>query len=259
MKSSIQAAIFQFPVVQADPDHNLNYIYQNLKNKNADLILLPELCTTGYFLNSDQWRRFSDPHAWDVSMDLLMELARISQSHLLFTLPKMIANRLYNIAYLINEEGILGAQAKIHIPERERGFFSPNPIKRVEPIPTDFGRVGILSCLDLWNSSLVSQLKSEKIDLACIPTAFTSESTLAIDKSAQSELSVPMLMCNRIGKERSENRTVEFAGKSSIWNEKGKVMAQTKQDESYLSLKLALPNRSELPFGKDLEIDMHWN
>lgn len=259
MKSSIQAAIFQFPVVQADPDHNLNYIYQNLKNKKADLILLPELCTTGYFLNSDQWRRFSDSHAWDVSMDILMELARICQSHLLFTLPKMIKNRLYNVAYLINEEGILGAQAKIHIPEMEQGFFSPNPIKRVEPISTDFGKVGILSFFDIWNFSLISQLKNEKIDLACIPTAFCSESALVIDKSAQSELSVPMLVCNRIGMEISEDQRVEFVGKSSIWNSKGKVLAQTKKDESYLSLKLSLPNRSELPFSKDLEIEMHLN
>jgi len=259
MKTSIQAAIFQFPVVQADPDHNLNYIYQGLRGQKADLIVLPELSTTGYFLNNDQWRQFSHNHAWEASIDLLVDLAKECGSHILITLPKMINNKLYNIAYVLNEEGIVGAQSKIHITDNEKLFFSPNPIKRVEPINTDFGKIGVLSCFDLWNSSLVRQIKSEEIDLICSPCAFGSDMTIAIDKSRTLEFSTPLILCNRIGIETCDHETVEFVGMSSIWNSKGNVMAQINKEEIFLSVKLPLPKKSELPFCKELAMEMNWN
>jgi predicted amidohydrolase len=259
MKTSVQAAIFQFPVVQADLDHNLNYIYQGLNGQKADLIVLPELSTTGYFLNSDQWKRFSHNQSWEASIDLLIDLAKECDSHILITLPKMINNKLYNIAYVLNEEGIVGAQAKIHITDDEKLFFSPNPIKRVEPIDTDFGKIGVLSCFDLWNSALVRQIKSEEIDLICSPCAFGSDMTPAIGKSRTLEFSTPLILCNRIGKETCDHEAVEFVGMSTIWNAKGNVMAQTNKEEIFLSVKLPLPKKSELPFCKELAMEMNWN
>jgi predicted amidohydrolase len=259
MKPSIQAAIFQFPVVQADLDHNLNYIYQGLKGQKADLIVLPELCTTCYFLNNDQWKRFSNPFAWEASIDLFVELAKFCSNHLLVTLPKFINNKLYNIAYVLNEEGIIGAQAKIHVTDDQRNYFTPNPIKRIEPIVTDFGKIGVLSCFDLWNSALMWQIKGEEIDLICSPCSFGSDMTPAIGKNRTLEFSTPLILCNRVGTEIFENKEVEFVGMSTIWNAKGNMMVQTSKEEIYLSVNLPLSKKSELPFCKDLAMEMIWN
>jgi predicted amidohydrolase len=230
-----------------------------LKGQSANLIVLPELCTTGYFLNIVQWRRFSDLHAWETSIDLLTDLAKSCNSHLLVTLPKLIKQNLYNIAYIINEEGIIGAQVKIHITDDERKYFTANPIKRIEPIATDFGKIGIFSCFDLWNSALLRQIKSEEIDLICSPCSFGSDMTPAIGKSRTLEFSTPIVLCNRIGTETIEKEEVEFVGMSTIWNAKGNVMAQTNKEEIFLSVKLPLPKKSELPFCKELALEMNWN
>jgi|GEM_PF-3190020 len=259
MKPSILAAIFQFPVNQGDLVQNLNIIYHGLKHQKADLIVLPELSTTGYFLNKVQWTHFSDPNSWVDAIDFFTELAKVCSSHLCITLPKMIHQKLYNIGYLINEKGIVGAQAKIHITDDERRFFSANPVKRIEAIQTDFGKIGILSCFDLWDSALLRQVKAEEMDLICSPCSFGSDMTPFIAKSRSLEFSTPLVLCNRTGTEIFENELVEFVGMSSIWDADGNVLAQAQSEEIFLSAELLLPNKSALPFCQELALEMNWN
>jgi len=50
---------------------------------------------------------------------------------------------------------------------------------------------------------------------------------------------------------------VETVRMSSIWNAKGKVMAN--EEEIFLSVKLPLPKKPELPFCKVMAMEMNWN
>lgn len=258
MKSSIHAAIFQFPVVQGNFYQNLDVIYEGLKDKKADLIVLPELCTTGYFLSIDQWSLLSSNQYWEHALDFFIELANACSAYMVMTMPKTIQNKLYNIGYLINKEGILGAQAKIHITDDEKKFFTPSPVRSVEPISTPFGTIGILSCFDLWDSALFQQVKREKISLICSPCAFGSDMTPTIAKSRTLEFSIPLILCNRIGVETFENEDVDFVGLSNIWNADGQVLCHADMEKTFLSVNLPLPLQSELPFCKDLAKEMNW-
>jgi predicted amidohydrolase len=258
MKSSIQAAIFQFPVVQGDLDQNLNLMYQGLRHHKADLIVLPELCTTGYFLNKVQWRHFSNPNSWNTSIDSFTNLAKICNSHLCVTLPKMIHQKLYNIGYLINEDGIVGAQAKIHITDEEKRFFTANPVRRVEVIPTDFGKMGILSCFDLWDSVLFKQIKAEKASLICSPCAFASEMSPNIAKSRALEFSTPILLSNRTGTEIVNGFPESFIGMSSIWDASGNVLTKASQKTEYIEHLMDINETERLPFCQNLAQEMGW-
>jgi predicted amidohydrolase len=128
-----------------------------------------------------------------------------------------------------------------------------------QPIVTDFGKIGVLFSFDLWNSALIRQIKGEEIDLICSTCSFGSDMMPAIGKNRTMEFSTPLILCNRIGTEIFENKEVEFVGMSTIWNAKGNMMVQTSKEEIYLSVNLPLSKKSELPFCKDMAMEMICN
>ncbi|MCH7411806.1 carbon-nitrogen hydrolase family protein [Belliella sp. DSM 111904] len=254
----MKVACFQFPVVQANFEDNLNQIKIGLLSKKADLIVLPELCTSGYFLSKEKWILYSSPTFWNKTIDEMTSFAGFLNTHIVFAIPKMIDNKIYNISYLINETGILGAQAKIHITDDEKITFASNPIWRINPIETDFGKIALISCFDLWDSSLFRQIKADKVGLICSPCAFGSDMSPIIAKSRALEFNTPIALSNRTGIEEIDGVYESFVGMSTIWDASGEVLTQASLETEFICSAVELLQIESLPFCKNLRQEMKW-
>lgn len=155
----------------ADVAHNLDQICNLISaNDDADIILFPELCLTGYTCAD----LFGQVSLLDAAEDAIGKLTSLSTAHptlmIVAGAPVRFANSLYNCAIFISAGRIVAAVPKINIPNyseyyEERWFasgagFGPDTFvsiagRRVRFTPyqlIDFEgmKIGAEICEDLW-------------------------------------------------------------------------------------------------------------
>jgi predicted amidohydrolase len=196
--------------------------------KKVDLIVFPELATTGYELGV----RFTDVAEWvpGPSFNLLSQRAADYSTHILFGLAtkEKVESILYNAAVLIGSEGeLVGEYRKIHLPGEERLAFRPG--FRLPVFETSFGHVGVLVGWDLAFPEAARSLALDGADLLCVCASWTH--TPALDQEAGMdewrtyvharalENSLYVAASNRIG----EEYTYRFFGDSRIVGPRGET------------------------------------
>jgi predicted amidohydrolase len=196
--------------------------------KSADLLVLPELCNSGYNFQSKQ-------QAWDTSEEItkssfvsfLLSLSKEYDLHIVSGINERFKNKLYNSAVLIGPDGLRGHYRKLHLFKNEKDFFTPGNLGLpVFDIPGC--RIGILVCFDWIFPEVWRILALKGADIICHP------SNLVLPGLAQRGVPAHALMnrvftitANRIGTERE----LTFTGMSIISDPKGNIIAQASQNE----------------------------
>jgi predicted amidohydrolase len=138
----------------------------------ADLIVLPELATTGYVFRT---RNEAFAHSEAVPDGPSVELfARIADERDLYVVGCVVerdGERLYDTAVLVGPDGYIGRYRKTHLWNTEKLWFTPGD-EGFTVFDTRIGRIGLLVCWDIWfpeTARIVSQLGA---DIICIPTGW---------------------------------------------------------------------------------------
>jgi predicted amidohydrolase len=189
----------------------------------ADLLVLPELCNSGYnFESAEQaWETSEEAGAGPFSAHL-ESLCRRHSLHVASGLNERDGDRLYNSAVLVGPQGYLGTYRKLHLFYNEQDFFEPGdaglPVFDIGPC-----RVGMLVCFDWLFPEAWRILALEGADVICHP------SNLVLPGLAQSAVPthaltnrVYVVTANRTGTERE----LTFTGLSTIAGPRGEVLAQ---------------------------------
>jgi predicted amidohydrolase len=198
------------------------------EQKKVDLIVFPELVTTGYELGvrfTDVAERVPGP-----SVNLLAQRAADYGTHILFGLAtkEKVESIIYNAAVLIGSEGeLLGEYRKIHLPGEERLAFRPG--FRLPVFETSFGQLGVLLGWDLAFPEAARSLALDGADLLCVCASWThtaaQDQDAAIDEwrtyihARALENSLYVVASNRIG----EEYTYRFFGDSQIVGPRGET------------------------------------
>lgn len=169
-------------VVQFDPQVGLENLESNAAavrkrleqavKERANLIVLPELATTGYSFES---REEAFAHAESVPDGQTVRgwttFAREHQVYIVGCLAEADGHRLFDTAVLVGPEGFVGKYRKTHLWNEEKLFFTPGDLG-FPVFDTRIGRIGLLICWDIWfpeTARIVSQLGA---DIICIPTGW---------------------------------------------------------------------------------------
>jgi predicted amidohydrolase len=116
----------------------------------ARLIVLPELCDTGYvFAGPDEARRLAAPAAGSRTLQQWQALAAAHSAVIAGGFCELGADGcLYNSAAIVNGAGVLAVYRKAHLWDAEKLVFTPGTAPPpVVALP--FGRVGLMICYDL--------------------------------------------------------------------------------------------------------------
>ena len=132
----------------------VEYFIDVASDYKCDFILLPEIITTQLlsFIRSKRpglaVRRIAEftPQYIQLfsKLSIKYNINIIGGSH--FTLED---NKLYNISYLFQRNGIINKQYKIHITPNERRWWGVEGGSKVEVFNTDSGKISILICYDI--------------------------------------------------------------------------------------------------------------
>jgi 5-aminopentanamidase len=196
---------------------------------DAQIVVLPELVTSGYVFDSVDEARSCAESAEGPALLGWSEEAAAGDAVVVGGFCELGEDgRLYNSAAVVDASGVLAVYRKIHLWDREQLFFEPGS----EPAPvveTTVGRIGVGVCYDLNFPELARSLALAGADLVALPANFPRyprpnderpmEVTLAMATAHLNHAFVAV--CDRCGPERG----ADWVGASVVCNEWGWVLA----------------------------------
>ena len=228
----ITVATVQMAPKLAQVDANLErmgkWVEDICRDHKVDLIVFPELVTTGYECGV----RFADlaERVPGNAVDYMAKRAADFGVHLAFGFveKQKVESIIYDSAVLIDSQGeVSSTYRKIHLRGEERLAFRPG--YRFVLGEASFGMVGLLLGWDLAFPEAARCLTLQGADLICVCASWERphETTWRNYVFARAvENSVFVVAANRIG----EEYTYGFFGRSMVTGPRGKLYGEMEQD-----------------------------
>jgi predicted amidohydrolase len=233
----------QFEPLFGRVDHNLDRIGECLSGCAADLVVVPELASTGYnFASRQELDELAEAIPGGATTKRLEEIARREQ----VSLVAGIAERqetghgavFYNSAVLVTPHGHAGTYRKVHLFDREKLFFRPGdlgfPVYTL-PGPGEI-RVGIMVCFDWRFPEAARSLALGGADVIAHPSNLLKPWCQAAMVTRCLENRVFAITANRTGMEDRGGVRLEFTGASQAVDPGGRVLAAANGSEECLRL-----------------------
>jgi omega-amidase len=233
MQEITVAVVQMFPNLAKTEDNLISmgkFVDKICTEQNVDLIVFPELATTGYELGL----RFTEvaERVPGHTINLLAQRAADYSTHIVFGMvtKEKVESILYNAAIVIGPDGeMLGEYRKLHLPGEERMAFRPG--YRLPVFETTFGQIGVLLGWDLAFPEAARSLALDGADLLCVCAnwghspaqdreLFLAEWQTYVHARAL-ENGLYVVACNRIGEEYSYH----FFGDSRVVGPRGETFA----------------------------------
>ncbi|MCI3244181.1 MULTISPECIES: nitrilase-related carbon-nitrogen hydrolase [Streptomyces] len=144
------------------------------RSDRADIVVLPELTTSGYvFADTDEARRTAITPSDAFFADLTNLLAG-TRTVAVLGFCEDAGPTLYNSAAVVDADGVRAVYRKTHLWDRETLFFTPG--EQMAPVvTTPHGRIGVLICYDLEFPEMSRRLATAGADLIAVPTNWPLE------------------------------------------------------------------------------------
>lgn len=195
----------------------------------AQIVVLPELATSGYVFESAEEARSCAERADGPTFQSWSREASRGDAVVVGGFCELGDDGLlYNSAALLDGTGVVAVYRKIHLWDREKLFFEPG-VDCAPVIETRFGRIGVQICYDLNFPEIARGLALAGADLIVLPTNSPRfprpegerpmEIVLAMASAHLSH--VFFAMCDRCEPERG----VEWVGGSVVCDEWGWILA----------------------------------
>ncbi|MFC1803820.1 nitrilase-related carbon-nitrogen hydrolase [Thermoproteota archaeon] len=228
-KSSINVACCQIEPKIGDTDVNientLSWI-EKAASVGSKLIILPELCVSGYVFNT---RNEAFQNAEKVpggrSIKSWEEVANQNDVYLVAGVAEVQNSILYNTSVLIGPSGYIGKYRKLHLWFEEKLFFEQGDMG-LPLFKLPFGRLAMMVCYDMWFPEVARIYASMGADIITIPTNWPKKRTELTDITdnliiSQSHMNgVFIAASDRVGYERG----IRFHGRSIITSNRGVVL-----------------------------------
>ena len=225
---------------QNDPEfgnvaRNLDRLISGLEGVEADLMVLPELCASGYqFVSRDEVRDLAENVPDGVTTKRLIDVARRKGMVIVAGLPERAGAAFYNSAVVVGPQGAIGCYRKTHLFFEETLFFSPGDtgfqVWDIGP-----ARIGAMICFDWYYPESARTLALKGAEIICHP------SNLVLPHCPDSmpvrclENRVFAVTCNRTGSEaRGGKDRLTYIGNSEVVSPRGAILHRAPCDREEL-------------------------
>jgi omega-amidase len=240
MESSMRVAVVQMEIEDGQPQRNLERATRWIMKSDADLVVLPELWTSGYC--HKKWAniaRNSTPQILRAVADLCRaEKKWVAGSIISACDRKLLANRFI----LMNPSGVLaGYYDKVHLfkPLQEHIYLQPGT--RLPVFSIKGFRVSPAICFDLRFPELFRTPIRSKTDLYVVASEWPHprcEALTTLARARAIENGAYLALANRVG---GSSSTLRFCGGSRIVDPLGaETQVRTRQGVIALSVERSL-------------------
>ena len=172
-------AACQLSLAIGDPDGNLAAAagaVESAAAAGAGLVVLPELCDSGYvFRDTAEARTLASPAADSAALRQWQALAARHHTVIAGGFCELAPDgRLFNSAALVDDSGVRAVYRKAHLWDAESDFFTPGTAPP-PVVDTAFGRIGMMICYDAEFPEWVRAPALAGADLLAVPTNWPAE------------------------------------------------------------------------------------
>ncbi|MEA3122894.1 MAG: N-carbamoylputrescine amidase, partial [Paraburkholderia sp.] len=251
-ESVIGVACVQMQPKIGHKDENIARTVELIERAHAEgarLIVLPELCNSGYVFESrEEAFALAETLEHGETIRAWQDLSERLGVVLVAGFAERDGDRLYNSAAILRPGCVAGRYRKLHLWGEEQLFFEPGNLG-VPLFETPFGRIACAICYDIWFPEVFRLAATAGADMLCVPTNWVPmpaqrpdlpvmANTLAMAGAHSNGLFV--VAADRVGTERGQ----PFLGNSLIVDNLGWPVAGPAgaEDEVVLFARLNLAN-----------------
>jgi predicted amidohydrolase len=224
----IRVALVQFTPVHGCKSSNLRAISSLLEPVDADLIVLPELCTTGYFFTTrDELSPLAERPDGEASK-VFRDAAVSKQATIVAGMAESAGGSLYNSVFVFRPDGSEPlVYRKSHLFYKESMVFEPGdtgfPVFRDDRLDVS---VGVMLCYD-WRFPEASRcLALDGADIIACPSNLVTDAWMKVMPARAIENKVFVAVANRAGSEAKGGETLVFRGHSALYDPWGEPVLQ---------------------------------
>jgi predicted amidohydrolase len=220
----------QFAPLFGRPEENARAVAETLRASGADLLVAPELATSGYvFASREESAALAEPVPGPAT-GLLAAACRETGGRVVIGLPERGADAIYNSAVLVGPDGMEGVYRKAHLFGEEKLHFAPGRTGFAVLTIHSRGqeaRVGLLVCFDHFFPEAARTLALAGAQIICHPSNLVLPEYGQLSARVRSfENRVFWVLANRYGTEDRGARALTFTGSSQITAPDGRVLAR---------------------------------
>jgi len=229
--------MYKVGVLQYEPklfkvDENLVYLENMLHDVDADLVVLPELATSGYVFNTkEEVFRVAEDAKTGVTAQLFTRLASELDCSFVVGFPENAQGVLYNSCSLFNPNGEIYTYRKTHLFFEEKLFFTPGDSGLNVYSAKGGVKVGMMICFDWQFPESARTLAIRGAQIIAHPANLVLPWCQKAMTTRSLENRVFSITPNRTGTEVNGEKELYFTGMSQIINTKGEVLTSMNKTE----------------------------
>ncbi|MBM3331590.1 hypothetical protein FJY68_07020 [candidate division WOR-3 bacterium] len=242
----MRVGLLQFTPEPGAVKANADRIARALSGVRADLIVLPELCTTGYlFASRSDVARLSEPVPDGPTCKAMARLSQDTHAAIVWGMPETAGSLIFNAAVMVTPQSQFHSYHKAHLFVDEKNLFdrgdSPFPVFDLPPVirHSEFGlrtstKVGMLVCFDHFFPEAARSLALRGAQIICHPSNLVLEYAHTNSITRAVENRVFWILANRTGSETLGEKTLTFNGRSQIVAPDGRLLVRAGPDSEEL-------------------------
>ena len=246
MAKPLKLAVVQFTPEFCEKEKNLSRMKDLVADVTADMIVFPELCTTGYFfLSRDEVAQAAEP-ADGPSSKFFRDMARDKNAVVAAGIAERHQKHLYNSCLVaVPEVKDPYVYRKTHLFYKESACFDPGDTGFfvVEDQKRDV-RIGPMVCYDWRFPESARVLTVLGADLIVCPANLVTESWPLVMAARAIENNIYLAVANRAGVEKREGEELRFKGDSAIYDFNGQEIKEAGQEKDEVLLAEIYPSKT---------------
>jgi predicted amidohydrolase len=237
MMGGFRIAVAQTSPVLGERDRNLEEMCRLAVGVDADLLVFPELATTGYAITDrDLMMTLAEKPGGSSGLHRLQEVCEGEGMALVTGIPLREDDKLYNAATLLRPGMDPAFYRKLHLFYRERQLFSPGD-RRPEVWEWGGVKLGMMICFDWVYPELARLLTLAGAEVIVHPANLVLTLCQQAMRTRAIENGVFTVTVNRVGQESfADNERLTFTGQSQVTSPRGELLLTMPAEETGLQV-----------------------
>jgi predicted amidohydrolase len=242
------------------PDRNRERLDAQLQRIQADLVVLPELCHSGYvFRSASEVESLAETIPGGPTSRFLADHARQRRMTIVAGICERGGNRFYNSAAVFTPDGThAGTYRKVHLFKDEKLWFTPGD-QPFTVIETSGLRIGVLVCFDWRFPEATRVLALAGAEVIAHPSNLVLPYCQEVMRARCIENRIFAVTANRVGADlRPDGAREVFTGRSQVVDPEGEVLVRADSEgeaEAAVDIDPAAARRKQINAQNDLFAD----
>ncbi|MFW5955603.1 MAG: nitrilase-related carbon-nitrogen hydrolase [Rhodothermales bacterium] len=233
----VDAAVIQFEPAHGDRATCLGRARALIEETRADLIVLPELFSTGYFFrHASELEGLAEELPEGHAASEIRKWSRDLHAVIVAGIAENSKGKLFNSALVAMPDGTSHVYRKVHLYYREKDVFHAGdqgfPVIEIPIGDGQSYQLGVMICFDWYFPESARSLALQGADVIAHPSNLVRRDCPRAMPIRALENHVYTLTANRTGCEENGGEELHFIGQSVICDPMGNVIASAGRDDA---------------------------